>query len=88
MAKLSENKISFVVGLYIAILHALWAGLVALGVGQSFLDLVFPLHFIANVYSVLEFSLLNAVVLTIFAFIGSYLATLLFIALWKLVKIK
>ncbi len=88
MAKLNENKIALVVGLYVAILHALWAGLVALGVAQSFLDLIFPMHFIANFYSVLDFSLLNAVVLATLAFIGGYIATLLFVTLWKLVKVK
>ena len=86
--KSKENKIALAVGLYIAVIHALWAVVVAIGVGESYLNWIFPLHFINNLYSVMDFSIMNATLLVIVAFIGGYLATWLFIALMKLMKIK
>ncbi len=82
------SKPALVVGLYVAILHALWTVLVALGVGQTVIDWIFPLHFINSLYTISDFNLFTAASLTIMAFVGGYLATLLFIGLWKLVKKK
>jgi hypothetical protein len=82
------NKPALVVSLFVAAMHAFWALSVALGVGQMYLNWIFPLHFIGNLYTVLSFNLLTALMLVIMAFAGSYLATLLFVWLWKHVKIK
>ncbi|VVB83785.1 Uncharacterised protein [uncultured archaeon] len=82
------NKIALVVGLYAAALHAIWAIVVALGVGQAYLDWILPLHFISNMYTVLSFNVLTALFLVVMAFIGGYIATLLFIWLWKIIKVK
>lgn len=82
------NKPALVVGLFVALLHALWAIVVALGFGQMKLDWILPLHFIDNMYTVLPFNWLNAVLLTVFSFIASYVATLVFVWLWKVVKVK
>lgn len=86
--KLGCSKPALVVGLYVAILHALWAGLVALGVGQAVLNWILPLHFIDSMYTVITFNLLNAALLIVFAFIGGYVATWLFMLLWKAIKVK
>ncbi len=87
--KLSKTqKIALVVGKFCALLHVIWAVLVALGVGQTYLDFIFSLHFIGNVYTVASFNFLNALVLIVMAFVGGYLATLLFFAIWKWMKIK
>jgi hypothetical protein len=87
--KLSKNqKIALVVGKFCALIHLFWLLLVLLGIGQTYLDWIFPLHLIANPYTVMSFNLFNAVLLVITAFIGGYLATLLFFALWKWMKIK
>ncbi|MCX6746697.1 MAG: hypothetical protein NTU63_01015 [Candidatus Pacearchaeota archaeon] len=86
--KSKGNKIAVVVGLFTAIMHAMWALLVALGLGQTFMDWILPLHFIDSLYSVMPFSFLTALFLIVVAFVSGYLATLLFIALWKAMKIK
>ncbi len=88
MTKIKGHKAALVVGLYAAIIHAFWAVLVALGVGQMYLDWIFPLHFINSLYSVMAFSLLNAALLVVIAFVGGYLATWLFVWLWNVVKMK
>ncbi len=46
------NKPALVVGIYAALLHAIWALLVAIGVGQAYLDWIFPLHFINNLFTI------------------------------------
>ncbi len=80
--------VPFMVGLYAALIHAIWAVLIALGVGQTYLDWIFPLHMLSNPFNVTSFSLLNAALLVVVAFVCGYVATWLFMALWKLLKIK
>jgi hypothetical protein len=82
------TRIALVVATFIATLHALWAIVVALGVGQTFLDWIFPLHFIDSIYTVMSFNLVTALMLVVMSFIGSYIATLLFLWIWKMIKVK
>jgi hypothetical protein len=86
--KSKENKIALAVGLFAAALHAIWALAVAVGVGQMYLDWILPLHFISNLYVVMGFDMLNAVFLVIMAFLGGYVASLLFIWLLKIMKVR
>jgi hypothetical protein len=86
--KSKENKIALTVGLFAAVLHAIWALMVAIGVGQMYLDWILPLHFISNLYLVMSFNLLNALFLVIMAFLGGYVASLLFIWFLKVMKVS
>ena len=86
--KSKENKIAIAVALFVAALHALWAISVALGIGQMYLNWIFPLHFINNLYTVMSFSFLGSLLLVIVAFAATYLAALLFIWFLKLMKVK
>ena len=94
MAKLKSifkskgHKIAIAVGLFFASLHALWALVVALGVGQTFMNWVFPLHFIDSLYTILQFNFISALMLVVMAFVGGYAVTWLFLWFWKLMKIK
>lgn len=82
------NRIALTVGIFIGVLHLIWAILVVLGIGQTILDWIFPLHFISNMYTVIGFSFLGALMLVILSFIGGYVSTLLFIAIWNTVRGK
>jgi hypothetical protein len=88
MKKCHWNKPALVIGLFAAAMHIIWVLSVALGVGKTYLDWIFPLHLIANPYTVLPFNLGSALLLPVLAFVGSYLATLLFVWLWKKIKVK
>jgi hypothetical protein len=88
MKKFHWNKPALVIGLFAAAMHVLWVLSVAIGVGQSYLDWIFPLHLISNPYSVMPFNLGSALLLPVVAFVCSYIATLLFVWLWKIVKVK
>jgi len=82
------TRIALVIATFVALLHALWALLVGIGVAQTYLDWILPMHFISNIFSVLTFNWMTAIFLVIISFIGSYLAVLLFIVIWKMIKIK
>ncbi len=86
--KSRESKIAIAVALFVAALHALWAIAIALGIGQTYLDWIFPLHLLNNPFSVMSFSLLNAALLVVVAFLATYIAALLFIWFLKVMKIK
>lgn len=86
--KSKGHKIAVVVGLFFAIIHLAWSVLVALKLAQPFLDWIYPMHFVDNLYYVNSFNFLTAFLLLFVAFIAGYFATLLFITLWKAMKIK
>ncbi|MDD5699971.1 MAG: hypothetical protein PHH00_02135 [Candidatus Nanoarchaeia archaeon] len=82
------HKVAMAVGLFIASMHALWAIVVALGMGQVYLNWILPLHFIDNLYTVLPFNFLTALLLVVVAFVAGYLTVWLFMGFWKLMKLK
>jgi len=86
--KSRENKIAIAVSLFIAALHVLWAISVAFGLGQTYLDWIFPLHLLNNPFSVMSFSFLNTALLVVVAFVATYLSALLLIWFLKVMKIK
>ena len=79
---LNKNKTGLVLGIFFAAWHLLWAILVLVGIAQSMLDWVLPLHFISLLVSVTAFSITNALILIIAAFIGGYIIGWVFAWLW------
>ncbi len=88
MVKIKGHKPALVVGLFVAAMHAIWALAVAVGIGQTFLNWIYPLHFLNSLYSVMGFDILTALMLVVVAFISSYVSTWLFVWLWNVVKMK
>jgi len=86
LTKIKGNKSALVIGLYVAVLHILWALLVAFGIGQASLDWILPLHFVSNTFTLLDFSFLNAIVLAVVGFIGGYAGTWVFVWIWNAMK--
>jgi hypothetical protein len=84
------NKSALVVGLFLGGLHALWALAVAIipRTLQSGLDWIFNVHFLEPYWVLTSFNFLIALWLTIATFAMGYIATLLFVLLWKRVKVK
>ena len=80
---LSKNKTGMVLGVFVALLHIVWALLVGVGVAQTYLDWILPMHFIGLVVPLIEFSWLSALILAVLAFIGGYVIGWLFAALWN-----
>ena len=81
--QLNENKLGLTLGIFFALLHAIWAILVGFGAGQKLIDLILPLHFIDMMISIATFNIGTAVLLVILAFIGGYIAGWLFAVIWN-----
>lgn len=80
---LNKNHVGLTVGLFVAFMHLIWAIIIIAGLGQSYLNWIFPLHSISNVFSVIPFSLTNAIILIIISFVGGYIFGWLFAALYN-----
>lgn len=68
-----KNRMGLTFGILAALLHLVWAILVLVGVAQAYLDWIFPMHMIGNVFQVASFSIINTILLVIIAFIGGYI---------------
>ncbi len=85
MSALNKNKVGLTLAIFLAAMHAVWAFAVALGFGQKFFDFVLPMHFLNNVYSVMQFNASTASMLVVMAFVTGYIMGWLFAALWNFV---
>lgn len=76
MDKLDKNKIGLAVGVFLGLVHLIWALLVAIipGTLQSFLDWVFNIHFLEPLYKLTAFNFVSAVLLVILTFVCGYIA--------------
>ncbi len=83
MEKLSKAKTGLVLGLFFAVVHAVWAILVALGVAQGLIDWATNMHMLDNPYIVLDFSLGTAVGLVVMTFVIGCVLGWVFSALWN-----
>ena len=83
MEKLGKAKTGLVLGLFFAVVHAVWAILVALGVAQGLIDWIFKMHMIENPYIISDFGLGTAVGLVIMTFVVGYVFGWVFAALWN-----
>lgn len=77
------HKVGLTAGLFAALIHAVWALLVSLGVGQNVINMIFPLHFLNVVYQVQSFNLVTAIMLIIMAFLCGYIMGWVFTAIYK-----
>ncbi len=83
MEKLSKAKTGLVLGLFMAVVHTVWAILIAIGVAQRLLDWITGVHMLDNPYVVLDFSLGVAIGLVIVTFVVGYVFGWVFAALWN-----
>lgn len=83
MEKLSKTKTGLVLGLFMAVVHAAWAVLVALGMAQGLIDWIFKMHMIENPYIISDFGLGTAAGLVIMTFVIGYVFGWVFAALWN-----
>lgn len=84
--RLCKNRVGLTLGIFAALLHAIWASTVWLGVGRNVIDWIMPLHFLNVFYSISVFNLTTALTLVICAFVGGYIMGWIFAAIWNLFK--
>lgn len=80
---INKNKLGLTIGIFAAIVHAVWVILVGIGIAETYLNWIFPMHFIVNVFHVVNFNFLTAVLLVIIAFISGYIWGWILGALWN-----
>ena len=77
------NKTGLALGVFFAVVHALWLLAVLMGVGQWYLDFVFGLHILSNPFAVLNFSWGSAIGLLIVTFVSGYVFGAIFAWVWN-----
>jgi hypothetical protein len=80
--KLNVKHLALTVGCFGAVMHAIWAGVVYAGYGQSTLNLLFGLHFMSAL-NITVFSLIGAAELIILGFVGGAIFGWLFAVIWN-----
>jgi hypothetical protein len=72
---LDRNKFGLTVGLFMAVIHAVWALTVAIipGALQSFLDWIFNVHFLQPIWILTTFNFGKAILLVIITFVIGYI---------------
>ncbi len=89
MAELNKNKIGLTLGLFGALLHAVWSLFVAIAPAgvQRFFDWLMSLHSLSMPVMVMPFRLLNSVLLIVVVFVLWYILGWVFAAVWNWVKV-
>lgn len=86
--KLKVHETGLALGTMAALMHAVWATMVFLGVAQPFLDWILMLHSLANPYAVLSFDLARSLTLVVVTFAVGYLVGWVFANIWNRVVKK
>lgn len=86
--RLSKKRLGFVVGIFLATIHLIWALVVMVGGGQYALDFAFAMHMLSVPIYVTEFSFLTSILLIIMTFVCGYIGGWLFAAIWNSVREK
>jgi len=71
--ELKPMAVAVYTGLFVATLHFIWSLMIALGVGQVYLDWILGLHFIENPFVVMPFSLGTMIILLVFTFVIGFI---------------
>jgi hypothetical protein len=81
--RVNPTSLGFVLGLFLAVSHALWAGMVAAGLAQSFIDFIFWAHFLGNPWVVEPFEWSRAAVLVLSTGALGYVGGLIAGGVWN-----
>lgn len=71
--KFKPMTVALYTGFFLAAFHLLWSLMVALGVGQTYLDWILRLHFVKNPFVVMPFDLNTMITLVVFTFIVGFI---------------
>lgn len=69
---ISKNRLGLTLGIFAGAMHLIWALLVLIGVGETYMQWILPLHFLKLEIATLAFSIVNALMLVVLALIGGY----------------
>ena len=81
--ELNVKRTALTLGSFAALVHLVWAVIVAAGLGQGLVNWKLGMHFLSAPYTVLPFDVVNAVLLIVLAFIGGSVAGAVLATLWN-----
>ncbi|MCJ7805487.1 hypothetical protein MUP46_02490 [Patescibacteria group bacterium] len=84
--KLDLHYTGLILGLFMAVMHALWSIMVYFGWAKGILDWVYGLHFMSNPFKMMAFSWGNALWLVLFTFIAGYVMGWIFAFIWNRIR--
>lgn len=87
---LDKNKTGLILGVFFAIVHAVWAlAVAAIPVTlQNFLDWIFKVHFLQSVWILTSFNFLDAVMLVVITFVCGFVFGWVFAWVWNMIHKK
>ncbi len=80
---INAHKTGLAMGMFLALGHAAWSLLVAMGLAQSFINFIFGLHFIQPPYTIMPFKLWTAVGLVVVTGVVGYVFGWVFAKVWN-----
>ena len=83
---LNVRKTALAVGSFAALLHVVWAVVVALGFGQAVTDWKLSMHFINLPVIIAPFDAMSAILLIVMAFIGGAVVGAVFAKIWNKIQ--
>lgn len=85
MNKVSSLKLGLVFGGIFALIHAVWALMVAAGIAEAYLDWILGLHFMTWEYSINDFDIVNALLLVLVTGVIGFILGSIVALLWNMV---
>lgn len=85
MTRLKPRTVGSAFAAFAALFHIGWAALVATGVAQPLIDLVFRLHFIEPPYRIAPFDFSTAVLLVLFVSVAAFVMGYALAVVWNMV---
>jgi len=85
---IKPSKLALTLGIFFAVVHAVWAIIVGLGYGEKFMNWILGLHFVGTPMLIGGFSIGRALVLIVVTFVIGYILGWLFAAIWNKVDKK
>lgn len=82
----SPHHVGLAFGGFLGLWHFAWSLLVAIGLAQPLLDLIFRFHMIQPPYTVMPFSLTMAVSLILFTCVFGYVIGYALTLVWNMVQ--
>ncbi len=83
MKAINPVKAGLAFGAVVALVHASWALIVAVGLAQRLVDFIFWLHFVQPVYIILPFNIVTAVMLVAMTAVCGFVMGCLFAIFWN-----
>lgn len=85
---IKPKQLGLTLGIFFAVIHAIWALIVGLGYGQKFLSWIMSMHFMGAPMMIGGFTFGKAFVLIAVTFIAGYIFGWLFAVIWNWVSKK